>query len=442
MRKVITLSLGLALWAAAAFGQVTVSIVGTSGPNGQATIAVPINLENASAVGGLQFSIKDVPNQLNVLGVQPAGRTSAEPYDDYGVDGVENTGDFGEGDGQYTPGEPYTDRNGNNQWDGAFAVQFTNRDTSVSILIFDNSGLSILPGNEPIAQIIFGVPPTLTDAIVNLRFQEILDAEIPWGLVVSDPDGNAMNAVWLNGQVTIGGVAITLPEGMTASPNSSVTFQVFMSNVVPVKGFQFTLTDDPDYLTEASVSGVGRAADFLVQANEVNGQTMVLGVDTQGDEIGTGSGAVVEVTFQVSSSAPVGTTIQLSFVDLVVATGGGLAVPANGTSGVVDLVVGVDQEATALPSTFDLKQNYPNPFNPTTTIGFDVPENSQIQVSIYNVLGQELRSLVNRYYTAGRYRVVWDATDNSGNKVVSGVYFYRMTSDNGYSKTRKLVLLK
>lgn len=441
MRKVMTLGLGTMLLAAVAFGQATVSIVSISANNGQATIAVPINLDNATAVGGLQFSIKDVPNQLNVLGVAASGRTAAEPFQDVGVDGIAGTSDFGEGDNQYTAGEPFTDTNDNGVWDGAFSVQYTNRDTSVSILIFDNAGRSIPDGNAPIAQIIFGVPSTLTDAIVGLRFHEINNAEIPWGLVISDPDGNAMDGIWENGQVTIGGVEVAVPENTSSGPGVPMTFEVSMDNVVPVKGFQFTIHDSPDHLTVTSVAGIGRAANFTIETNEVNGGSMVIGVDTQGGEIVAGSGAIVAITFNVSSAAVDNEQIQISFNDLVVAAAGGLAVPSHGVGGLVTIYTDIEDETT-LPTDFALKQNYPNPFNPSTTIGFDVPENSNVRISIFNVLGQEVRSLVSGNYSAGRYHAIWDATDNRGAKVVSGVYFYRMNTDKGYTSTSKLVLLK
>lgn len=441
MRKVMTLGLGAMLLATVALGQATVSIVSISANNGQATIAVPINLDNATAVGGLQFSIKDVPNQLNVLGVAAAGRTAAEPFQDVGIDGVAGTSDFGEGDNQYTFGEPFTDTNGNTVWDAAFSVQYTNRDTSVSILIFDNAGRSIPDGNAPIAQIIYGVPASVTDAIVGLRFHEINNAEIPWGLVISDPNGNAMDGIWDNGQVTIGGVEVSVPADMSSGPGIPMSFQVSMNNVVPVKGFQFTIHDSPDHLTVTSVTGVGRAANFIIETNEVNGGSMVIGVDTQGGEIVAGTGAIVDISFNVSSAAANNEQIQITFNDLVVAAAGGLAVPSHGVGGVVAIHTDIENE-TSLPTDFALKQNYPNPFNPSTTIGFDVPENSNVRISIFNVLGQEVRSLVSGNYATGRYHAVWDATDNRGSKVVSGVYFYRMNTDKGYTSTNKLVLLK
>jgi serine protease len=94
-----------------------------------------------------------------------------------------------------------------------------------------------------------------------------------------------------------------------------------------------------------------------------------------------------------------------------------------------------------LPAQFELNQNYPNPFNPTTTIGYSLFAPADVEVVVLNVLGQQIRTLVNEYQSAGQHSVVWDGTDVNGNGVASGVYFYRMTS-NGMVDTKKMLLMK
>ena len=100
-----------------------------------------------------------------------------------------------------------------------------------------------------------------------------------------------------------------------------------------------------------------------------------------------------------------------------------------------------ESEPSSKPETFALYQNYPNPFNPETTISFDLPEASNVILKIYNVLGQEIKMLVNEYKTAGKNIVKWDGTNNNGIKVNSGVYIYRLNAE-GVSFTRKMVLVK
>jgi PKD repeat protein len=94
-----------------------------------------------------------------------------------------------------------------------------------------------------------------------------------------------------------------------------------------------------------------------------------------------------------------------------------------------------------LPEGFALDQNYPNPFNPTTLIGYNLPSASHVTVEIFNVLGQRVKQLVNEPQGAGRHEVEWNSTDQSGNPVASGVYFYRLTTSE-QTLSKKMLLLK
>ncbi len=85
--------------------------------------------------------------------------------------------------------------------------------------------------------------------------------------------------------------------------------------------------------------------------------------------------------------------------------------------------------------------NYPNPFNPATTIRYALPEASDVRLTIYNVLGQQVRALVQGHQEAGYYRVTWDGRDDNGRVVSSGVYLYRFVS-SGLVETRRMLLLK
>jgi hypothetical protein len=94
-----------------------------------------------------------------------------------------------------------------------------------------------------------------------------------------------------------------------------------------------------------------------------------------------------------------------------------------------------------MPETYSLSQNYPNPFNPTTTINFTLPVTGQAKIEVYNMLGKLVATPFNGVAQAGENSVVWDATDFDGNRVASGIYFYRLTSGS-FSATRKMTLLK
>ena len=98
-----------------------------------------------------------------------------------------------------------------------------------------------------------------------------------------------------------------------------------------------------------------------------------------------------------------------------------------------------DDEPAAL--TFELAQNYPNPFNPSTSLRYTIPQNADVRLEIFNVLGQLVKVLVNEPQNAGVKTVVWDGTNALGNRVASGVYLYKLTAGN-FVQTRKMILLK
>lgn len=97
--------------------------------------------------------------------------------------------------------------------------------------------------------------------------------------------------------------------------------------------------------------------------------------------------------------------------------------------------------SAGLPKKFELGQNYPNPFNAATVIKFDLPQSSKVKLDIYNILGQKVKSLVDEKLSAGYKKVVWDGTNQNGNSVASGIYFYRLQTDK-FIEARKMVMLK
>ena len=99
-------------------------------------------------------------------------------------------------------------------------------------------------------------------------------------------------------------------------------------------------------------------------------------------------------------------------------------------------MVGSLTEAIPLPEAFSLDRAYPNPFNPTTTLSFAIPIDSEVSLSIYNLQGREVSTLIDANMDAGYHSVVWDA-----NSYASGVYFVKMVAGE-YISTQKLMLIK
>jgi predicted TIM-barrel fold metal-dependent hydrolase len=94
-----------------------------------------------------------------------------------------------------------------------------------------------------------------------------------------------------------------------------------------------------------------------------------------------------------------------------------------------------------LPDVFALHANYPNPFNPVTNITYDIPEVAQVTLEIYNVSGQKVRTLAQGQHEPGRYRIQWNATNDYGNPLSSGMYIYRIQAGD-FVSVKKLIFMK
>ncbi|MBZ0204204.1 MAG: T9SS type A sorting domain-containing protein [Ignavibacteria bacterium] len=114
--------------------------------------------------------------------------------------------------------------------------------------------------------------------------------------------------------------------------------------------------------------------------------------------------------------------------------------------GVIDLIIyddspggntpSVNMDDLTIPKSYELSQNYPNPFNPSTTIEYSIPNNAEVTLKIYDILGKEVATLVNEFKSTGTYIVNWNASNYS-----SGPYFYRLTAGD-YTQTKKMFLVK
>jgi hypothetical protein len=113
--------------------------------------------------------------------------------------------------------------------------------------------------------------------------------------------------------------------------------------------------------------------------------------------------------------------------------GGNGSVTVSDSKAMISLKLG---GYSTLPKVFALSQNYPNPFNPSTTIKFDLPKDSRVSLKLFNIIGQEVITLVNEEQKAGYKSVEWNASN-----VASGVYFYRIHAGD-FVESKKLILLK
>lgn len=123
--------------------------------------------------------------------------------------------------------------------------------------------------------------------------------------------------------------------------------------------------------------------------------------------------------------------------DLSVNDNNGLVIGPKFTS----IITGVDSHTFPQDLSYKLHQNYPNPFNPTTLIKYEIQRKSIVNMNIYNILGQKIKTLVSTDQTPGFYTKVWNGTNDNGKKVPSGTYFYTIMVNNG-TETRVMTLIR
>ena len=107
----------------------------------------------------------------------------------------------------------------------------------------------------------------------------------------------------------------------------------------------------------------------------------------------------------------------------------------------IDITVLWADLGIAIPDEFAIHQNYPNPFNPVTTLRYDLPENGHVNITIYDMLGRQVKTLINEYQDPGYRSIIWDATNDYGKPVSAGMYLYQIHAGE-YISTKKMVLLK
>lgn len=213
------------------------------------------------------------------------------------------------------------------------------------------------------------------------------------------------------------------------------------------------LYDKGEKLTNVQNQDGSSASSNSMQlvANDMGGYVKIMAYNTnQVQTEGDGSeGELLSITFGLPSgqaSLPENISFGLGFPQLPGTSQGLLNVVCsypdtfNMNSFSSDFLA-VDESA-GIPETYSLNQNFPNPFNPTTQISFDLPQDhSQVKMTIYNLLGHRIATLVDGALPAGRHRVDWNGLDAHGKAMASGMYFYELQAD-GFTARKKMLLLR
>jgi parallel beta-helix repeat protein len=195
-----------------------------------------------------------------------------------------------------------------------------------------------------------------------------------------------------------------------------------------VFGADIALTYNPAELKAVSVTTTGLASGAVVTSSMRDG---VVRIELASASALNADGDLFQITFQAADDVKghVQSPIAFSKFDIN---------EMNMKSQTADGVVNIKGK----PTSFGLDQNYPNPFNPSTTISYQVPDDGQhVNIAIYNITGQLIRTLVDANQQAGEYKAVWDGRNNYGQQVSTGLYFFRMRANN-FVSVKKMLFVK
>jgi len=209
------------------------------------------------------------------------------------------------------------------------------------------------------------------------------------------------------------------------------TLELLATNPVDIAGSQITFDTDKAGVKILDVKQTERTGKIpLYQRCDKSGYRMGL-IDLAGVEmIKAGSGLIATVEVDMSD-------IAADLEELRVKE----AIFADATGQVVPTVITYKLEDNAVPDVYGLDQSSPNPFNPSTTIRYSLADACDVKITVFNVLGQTVKVLVDEYQDAGNHAVIWDGKDRNGHSTASGVYMYRMET-KAFTSSKKMILLK
>ncbi|MDZ7260607.1 MAG: T9SS type A sorting domain-containing protein [candidate division KSB1 bacterium] len=436
----------------------TLIVTSGQGLPGSSGNKVVVELVNTKEVAALQFNLKDIPNVLTASD----GNTTLR-----------------------TPG---------------FTVDIQDKDTVVSIVMFNASGRVIAPGSGPVLEILCTV-----DSTAVLGTAVTLDLQ---GSLVSDKNAQLILVVEKDGIFTIGGLKgdvnadgirnildvirlINIIQGRPPAPTSyelwaadcnnngqgdgainildvvqlinwivgkplakrSGTFAqearlslpqveltpggkadlpLIINSDCDLAGFQLKITYHPEQIKLLAPKLTERSQEMELVVSENEGQMMILLYNTSGKTIAAGSGSILNFSIEAKADFTGAMPLNLEEVVLANARAEAMSVEISAESIIVD---------QAIPKTYELGQNYPNPFNPETTIKYGLPERTQVVLKVFNLLGQEVRTLVDEVKDGGYHEVHWDGRDNFGWSLPAGIYVYRIEAGR-FKQARKMALVK
>lgn len=285
---------------------------------------------------------------------------------------------------------------------------------TINIVMLASSGYEFKPGKTTIAKIKFKVLNFVPDDSVNLMFTNLL---------MIAPKVQKLNAT---------AQGITLKFVKNDQSNFELKFNISYSSIIvhlrnseTIKNINLGLRIKNGSTAEF-VSPMPRSAGLMKINYTITGELIKVSLTATNEHgLEAGEGDIFFITGKFNSQN------DIEVVNVEVTNSNGAVVIPNFKLISTDIY----------PVNFKLEQNYPNPFNPITTIKFTIPKETRVQISVFDITGRLVKTLLDKTLPAGEHLITWDGTDENGSKVSSGVYIYQMYSDN-FTSAKKMILAK
>ena len=278
----------------------------------------------------------------------------------------------------------------------------------------------------------------LSDLLVVVDY--ILEVSMPSEDQFNGADVNEDGQITINDVVMIVDIIYGTSGRMMSSVDDDVLVNLFsteeqlllsMDYEGLTRGVQFTLDASMSVEFGSPLLSVSDAGTMVMSNRSEDGKLSVVVVNTQGSAVERHEDVLVRIPYSFTGDRNDKASVVLH--DVKAAGMAGESLPVTVGEKRIDISI--------VPAVFALHQNYPNPFNPVTEIQFDVPTESHVTLTIYNIMGQEVRTLSNSTLEAGFHSIRWDGTNESGELISTGVYFYRLTSPS-FTSTKKMLMVK
>lgn len=310
-------------------------------------------------------------------------------------------------------------------------------------------------GNGLLCNLYFSISPSAAGQTI------IIDSSFfPPSQQTMFTDSTAEHAIFpqfVRGYITVGELPPNQDsvwvDTVTSGPGRAVAVNVYGFNEDNLTDINLALTYSSDNLVFDSVifdnTRGATAYSRTITPNAQNRQLLITLSYSTLDPLTPGSGPLAKIIFDIKPAAP----DEIVIIDSVSYLGiqrlefrplTGLPFAPYFRAGYVNINMSSpvdDRPEIKLPKEYLLAQNYPNPFNPATIIRFAVPKSGHVTLDVFNILGQKIRTIIDRQLPAGTYNVTFDGRGDNKRQLASGIYFYRLKAEE-FAQSRPMMLLK